>query len=221
MARVTLTFDNGPDPEGTPRVLEALKRRGLEATFFVLGRNLESQQGQDLARRIADGGHRLGNHTYSHTIPLGQDLRPDAVELELERTQLLLEQVGTPDRLFRPYGGQGRIGPHLLSPRALDWLQARRMTCVLWNAVPGDFRDGEGWVEPGLLQVRGQEHALVVLHDAKPTAMRHLDRFLDALEAEGHTFERDFPDGCLPVQNGIARAGIEALVQPPSAARTA
>ena len=214
MARVTLTFDNGPDPVGTPRVLEVLRRRGVTARFFVLGRRLDAPGGLDLARRVVAEGHRLGNHSYSHETPLGLDPRPDAVERELGRTDELLADVPSRTRLFRPFGGGGHIGPHLLSPAAVRWLSEREHTVVLWSSVPGDFADPHGWVDAGLADVATQDHALLVLHDAVPDAMLHLDTFVGALLDAGHELTDELPERCLPIVRGEARPGLEAIVQP-------
>src|SRR5436305_10351705 len=61
---VVLTFDDGPNPNATPPILDALKDRGVKATFFILGRHAE--QWPELVRRIADEGHAIGNHGYFH-----------------------------------------------------------------------------------------------------------------------------------------------------------
>src|SRR5688572_27930175 len=64
---ISLTFDDGPHPEHTPRVLEELRRWGLTATFFVIGREVERHP--DLVTRIVNEGHALGNHTFTHSEP--------------------------------------------------------------------------------------------------------------------------------------------------------
>ena len=209
MGAVHLSFDNGPHPEGTPRVLRELERRGLQASFFVLGRELATPEGMALAERIRDAGHRLGNHSYTHETPLGQDPRPDAVARELEATQALLDQVWTGERWFRPFGGGGVLGPHLLSPAALAWLERERASCVLWNSVAGDWRDPQGWVERALADVEGQELSLIVLHDVVPEAMAALPRFLDELIARGHSVSEALPEDCVPVVRGEARPQVE------------
>ena len=63
--RIALTFDDGPDPRTTPRILDSLREQDLEATFFVLGRHVKKSPG--LLRRIVKEGHTIGNHTYNHT----------------------------------------------------------------------------------------------------------------------------------------------------------
>lgn len=213
MARVHLTFDNGPHPVGTPQVLDVLARHGVTATFFVLGRELAAPGGLALARRIRDAGHRLGNHSYTHAVPLGDDPGEEAVQRELTATQALLDGVWEGPRWFRPFGGGGKLGPHLLSPEAVDWLGERRATVVLWNVVPGDWLDAHGWMEVALEQIASTEHAVVVLHDILPEAMEHLDAFLCALEARGDTFGDDFPAEVLPLVEGAPTPGLADCVR--------
>lgn len=218
MAQVHLTFDNGPDPEVTPRVLEVLARRNLRATFFVLGKHLATSRGMEMARLIRDAGHRLGNHSYSHEIPLGQDPRVGTVERELARTEALLDEVYDGPRLFRPFGGGGILGPHLFSPASVAWLAARGYTCVLWNSVPGDWLEPDGWVESALEDAEQLEHMVLVLHDILPDAMAHLGAFLDALVDRGHTFTDAIPLECLPMVDGVAGPELARFTQQPGAA---
>ena len=114
---VTLSFDNGPEPEVTPQVLEVLRRRGLLATFFVLGHKIAEPSRHALARRAHEDGHWIGNHTFSHTLPLG-DCAGEAghAEAEIGRTEALIGTLRHPDRLFRPFGGGGRIAKKSLAP---------------------------------------------------------------------------------------------------------
>lgn len=215
MGRIHLSFDNGPDPVGTPMVLRTLSECSIQASFFVLGKHLETAWGMALCRRIRDEGHRLGNHSYSHQTPLGDDLRPLSVELELQRTQELLDQVWEGEKIFRPFGGGGVLGPHLLSPKAVDWLSANEATCVLWNAVPGDWLDPKGWVEKALAQVQHQAHSVVVLHDVVPAAMEHLGDFVQRALAAGHSFTLELPQDCLPMRRGVAGPELAEFVQQP------
>ena len=90
MSTVALSFDNGPDPEVTALVLDVLARRDVKASFFVLGKNLASRQRMKLAERAAAEGHRIGNHSFTHRVPLGLDPAPEAVEREISATENLL-----------------------------------------------------------------------------------------------------------------------------------
>jgi hypothetical protein len=73
---------------------------------------------------------------------------------------------------------------------------------VLWNSVPGDFRDPDGWMERALADCRTREWSLVVLHDISNGAMRHLDSFLRKLRDDGHALVQEFPPDCTPIVGG-------------------
>lgn len=199
MSLLTLTFDNGPHPEGTPRVLQTLDAHGVQATFFVLGHLIDTPAGAHLARTIVEAGHRLGHHSWSHRIPLGEDDRPEAISVELQATHDVLRRLYTGPRWFRPFGGGGKLGPHLLSPRAVSWLRAHDYEVVLWNSVVGDWHDATGWVERALADVEAQAHTTLVLHDIAPDAMIHLDAFLTEVKRRGHTFVVDWPRSVVPL----------------------
>lgn len=201
---VTLTFDNGPEAGVTEQVLDVLAERGIAATFFVMGRKLATRHGQALATRARAEGHRLGNHTFFHLTPLGL-ATPEAAAEEIGATQDLLGDLA-PEKLFRPFGNEGRLGPHLLSPAARDLLVAGGYTCVLWNAVPRDWIDPEGWPQTALGQIA--EHratgtpTVMVLHDLPTGAMDRLAAFLDRLAVLGVAFTQNFPDETVIIRAG-------------------
>jgi peptidoglycan/xylan/chitin deacetylase (PgdA/CDA1 family) len=213
MSRITLSFDNGPDPEVTPRVLDVLRRCGVTAHFFVLGRQIATLEGYRLAARARDEGHLLGNHSFNHAIPLGEDRRPDAVEVEIEATEALLAPLvaGEPRR-FRPFGGGGVIGPHLLSQRAVDYLTVGGYSCVLWNSVPRDWVDPEGWVEQALADSAALPHALVVLHDIPGACLAGLECFITTARERGMEFVADLPPGCVPIHEGRVVGNLGPIV---------
>jgi peptidoglycan/xylan/chitin deacetylase (PgdA/CDA1 family) len=202
MPDLTLSFDNGPEPGVTNAVLDTLARHDLRATFFVLGRKLATAQGRKLAERAHAEGHWIGNHTFSHTTPLGRIADPQIIEREIVDTQAALGELAHPQRYFRPFGGGGNLDARLLNHAALNVLQRERFTCVLWNAIPGDWADPDGWVERALAQSAAQPWTLMVLHDLPTGAMRHLDRFLIAAMSQGVGFRQDFPPDCMPVLDG-------------------
>lgn len=212
MARITLSFDNGPSEVTTPHVLDVLARRGILASFFVVGEKLADPVARRQAERAKAEGHWIGNHTWSHSTPLGELADPDVPEREIARTQVMLGDLASPERWFRPFGGGGRLGPHLLSPAALRHLEQGAYSCVLWNAIPGDWHDPDGWVDTALGQCAALPHALVVLHDHMPEAMRRLDRFVENAIEAGHTFEQAFPEDCVPVLRGQVRAPTAGFV---------
>jgi peptidoglycan-N-acetylglucosamine deacetylase len=142
--RVTLTFDNRPEPGVTGQVLEVLKQEKIAATFFVLGAKLADPARRALAERAHADGHWIGNHTMTHGTPLGKIKHAGKARSEIVDAQAELAGLAHADRLFRPFGGGGKLGPHLLNQEALAVLREEKMTCVLWNAIPRDFADPEG-----------------------------------------------------------------------------
>ena len=211
--KVTLSFDNGPEPDITASVLDMLRARSVPATFFVIGRKLAAPGARALAERARAEGHMVGNHTLTHSVPLGL-LPPGQSVAEIAATQELLGPLA-PERLFRPYGVQGRIGPHLLSPAARDHLIATRATCVLWNVLPRDWIEPGAWVATALAQCAATAWPLVVLHDIPSGAMRHLPGFLDRLLADGVAFTLELPPDCVPIRDGQPMAGCDAYVSAP------
>src|SRR5690349_4716505 len=206
--QVTLTFDNGPEPAVTDRVLDILAATGVKATFFVLGAKLAERGRRALAKRAHAEGHWIGNHTWSHAEPLGTIADASRVISEIVETQALIGELAHPDRLFRPFGGGGAIGHHLLSRTAVDILEKEKMTCVLWNAIPRDWQDPRGWAETALAQCLRQEWTLLVLHDLPTGAMGRLKIFIDRVLDHGGTFRQDFPKDCVPLSRGEALSDL-------------
>jgi peptidoglycan/xylan/chitin deacetylase (PgdA/CDA1 family) len=184
----------------------------VRATFFVLGDKLRDGARRAACERARGEGHWIGNHTFHHTLPLGLSPDPDIAAEEIGRAQELLAGLADERRLFRPSGGGGKLGPHLLSRAALDYLIAGQYTCVLWNMVPGDWQNPRGWVEPALEQCRALDWALLVLHDLPTGAMDRLERFIGAARDGGANFVQDFPPDCVPLVRGRTVAPMEPYV---------
>ncbi len=198
--KVTLTFDNGPEPQVTPDVLDCLASHNVKATFFVLGEKVSTRAGAAIAQRASREGHRIGNHTFTHTKPLGE-LDQAAALQEVERTEQALSWLDQPERLFRP-PGRGVLGRHLLHPAVVEKLQSGGYTCVLWNSVPGDWRDPDGWLTRAVADCQSREWSLVVLHDSPNGAMSHLDEFISRLKDDGFELTQDYPPECVPIAGG-------------------
>jgi peptidoglycan/xylan/chitin deacetylase (PgdA/CDA1 family) len=201
LSKVTLTFDNGPEPGVTSQVLDCLNQHNVKATFFVIGRKVATSSGRELAERASREGHWIGNHTYSHAIPLGRLPAKEAVR-EIERVEETLGWLTQPVRLFRPYAGAGQLGPHVLQPAVIEKLQRDRYTCVIWNSVPGDWRDPDGWMVTALADVMARPWRLIVLHDLPTGAMVHLDEFIRRLRDAGTEITQAFPMECTPMVDG-------------------
>ena len=128
---LALTFDDGPNPVWTPRLLDLLASHDVHATFFLVGSRAQAQPA--LVRQIVAAGHLIGNHSWSHlNLALSSGRRIDE---ELSRTSQALEQiVGAPIRYFRPPFGARR-------PEVLRAARRLGMLPVLWNAMTSDWKN--------------------------------------------------------------------------------
>jgi peptidoglycan/xylan/chitin deacetylase (PgdA/CDA1 family) len=156
---VCLTFDDGPHPELTPRLLDALAEADAKATFFVVGGLAERQP--DIVKRMEAEGHTVGHHSYSHPDPMATSTL--AMFREARRSNEVLRAIlGHPVGLYRPPHGK---------LRALDFLSvwALRQAIVLWNVDPKDFAQPSSEQIANWFRTRplcGGD--LVLLHDATP-----------------------------------------------------
>ena len=208
--RVTLTFDNGPS-RVTAQVLDVLAERGLRASFFLVGKQLQRPGARALAERALGEGHRIGNHSLTHSTPLGvADDAGDAAR-EIDEMQELLGDLVRGERFFRPFGGGGIIDGNLLGRHALERLVQGEYTCVLWNSVPRDWENPAGWPDVCVADVAERAWSVVVLHDLPTGAMDRLPAFLDALDARGIDVVHELPDECVPLRLGRPTRAFSTL----------
>ncbi len=164
---LALTFDDGPNPAWTPRLIDILARSDVKATFFMVGRF--ARQEPMLTRQVAEAGHLIGNHSWSHAnlaISSGSRIRE-----ELTRTKDTLEQItGKPLRYFRPPYGNRR-------PYVLHAARELSMIPVLWNAMTTDWseRSSERIAERLTRKIASNQHrgcaSNIVLHDGGHRAL--------------------------------------------------
>ena len=157
MFDLTLSFDNGPEPDVTPHVLNALGSRKLKTTFFVIGEKLNDPERRRLAARAHAEGHWIGNHTYTRFASARSNRDSAVAEKEIGSTQALLGELAHPQRWFRPFGGGGNLDDGLLQPSVVEYLASGGYSCVLWNSIPRDWDDPDGWVDRALSQCRSQQ----------------------------------------------------------------
>jgi peptidoglycan/xylan/chitin deacetylase (PgdA/CDA1 family) len=212
MFDLTLSFDNGPEPAVTPRVLDILRERGIKTTFFVIGEKLADPARRRLSVRAHEEGHWIGNHTYTHSIPLGEQRNGETAQQEIGRTQDAIGDLAHPQRWFRPFGGGGNLDARLMKPSVVEYLKANKHSCVLWNAIPRDWDDPEGWIDRALEQCRAQAWSLMVLHDLPTGAMDRLETFLDRAGRLGARFRQEFPPACVPMRAGEIVLPIDSYV---------
>jgi peptidoglycan-N-acetylglucosamine deacetylase len=202
MKRATLSFDNGPTPGTTERVLDILHQAGIRATFFVIGQKLESQEARALMRAAHAAGHWIGNHTLTHSVALGDQPGAAYAALEIGETQKRIGALEHPDKLFRPYGNSGLIGRHLFSRAARAYLLEERYCTLLWTSVPGDWRDPDGWVDRCIADVEAQDWAAIVLHDVAGACLPRLRELIDRLAKRGVEWRQDYPEEIVMTRAG-------------------
>ncbi|MEO3794977.1 polysaccharide deacetylase family protein [Nonomuraea sp. B10E15] len=179
--RVALTFDDGPHPDHTPRVLDLLRHYRVPATFFCLG--LHAAAHPHLVARIAEEGHGVGNHTWSH--PYLPDLTRQEVLAQVDRTAEVLAGItGQVTTLFRPpFGGR--------DADVLGWLARHGQTTVLWDVEAAD------WALPGASAIAHQVigdtdfGSVVLLHDGggdRSQTIEALPLILETLMVSGCRF---------------------------------
>ena len=176
---IAMTFDDGPHPVLTPRLLDMLKARGIRATFFLIGQN--AAEYPDIVRRIAAEGHEIGNHTWNH--PQLTKLSPAALREEIDRTSsTIAEIIGKPLLVMRPpYGATSAYINH--------WINREfGMKVILWSVDPLDWKyRNSARVERQIL-AGAQPGAIILSHDIHATTVAAMPDVFDSLLAKGYKF---------------------------------
>jgi peptidoglycan/xylan/chitin deacetylase (PgdA/CDA1 family) len=154
--RIALTFDDGPDALWTPRILDVLGEGGARGTFFLIGERAACAA--RVVRAIADGGHEIGNHSWSHRHPW--TLGPRQARAEVERGhRAIADLAGTAPRLFRPPWG-------LINAATFGAVRRCGERCVLWSIQPEGLRPQTPVAQVAHVLERAHPGAIVDLHDA-------------------------------------------------------
>ena len=174
-AEIALTFDDGPHPGVTDRILDELKARKMHATFFMIGQCVAAAP--ELARRVHAEGHDIGNHTYTH--PNLTELPEAQVLAEIQKTQAIIQdELKLTPAWFRPPFGAFRANQSSLSEQA-------GMRVVLWST------DSDDWTKPGEDRIVGTlaektpAGSIVLLHDSQEQTGNCIGRILDGVSARG------------------------------------
>jgi peptidoglycan/xylan/chitin deacetylase (PgdA/CDA1 family) len=172
---VLFTFDDGPNPKTTPRLLDILSAHDVKAMFFVLGRCIAGDEGRKIMERAHDEGHQIGNHTYSHTDL--KTLSDEQIRDELRKTQDLIGACAHELKFFRPpYGSTNSMVKKILEESGY--------TTVWWNVDPLDWKhkkDGT-WVEHGMEQVKAREDSSIVMHDIHASTVDYVEDLIKRIK---------------------------------------
>lgn len=185
--KVSITFDDGPDPVWTPKILDVLKARGVKAAFFIVGNNGEFNPG--LVQRIVAEGHEIGNHTYTHANLT--KISRTRMRLELDATQRLIESLtGRGTTLFRPPYNADSTPSRLEELVPLKFAESDEMgyTVVLEKIDPQDWsRPGAGVILQRVKDLRKGGN-IILLHDSggdRSQTVEALPKIIDWLQARG------------------------------------
>jgi peptidoglycan/xylan/chitin deacetylase (PgdA/CDA1 family) len=176
---IAMTFDDGPSPETTPRLLDILKQRNIKATFFMIGQNAERNPA--IVKRILAEGHEIGNHSWTH--PQLSKLADDRVTEEINKTQNAIKDASgyTPVLMRPPYGA--------ITARQKEWIEKQfGLSVIIWSVDPFDWkRPGASVIEQRILS-GARPGAIVLSHDIHKQTVDAMPATLDALAAKGFKF---------------------------------
>jgi peptidoglycan/xylan/chitin deacetylase (PgdA/CDA1 family)/tetratricopeptide (TPR) repeat protein len=188
---VALTFNDGPHPRYTDQVLAILKKYGLHAVFFEIGRNVGTTNdknevtlspGAVTSNRILESGSTIGNHTYSHPVLPKLDQADLSREID-STTAILTDVLKSPPVLFRPPYGAANV-------EILSEIQTDKMKTVIWNV------DSEDWADPVpnsvaqrvITEVEKQQRGIILFHDIHKVGLDALPVVIETLQADGYKF---------------------------------
>ncbi len=174
-----LTFDDGPHPGQTERLLSILKEAHVRATFFVVGKQAELYP--YLLKKIAQDGHELANHTYSHRNM--KTLSDQEISEELEKTETLVSAAtGKKMKYFRPPGGQ-------YNSQVVAAAKARGYEMVLWSIFPQDHTNPPSALIRSRILGGAHKDGIVLLHSGVENTLETLPELIRTLKRRGYVFE--------------------------------
>jgi peptidoglycan/xylan/chitin deacetylase (PgdA/CDA1 family) len=175
---VALTFDDGPHPESTPKLLEVLRKYNAKATFFVVG-SMARKHPDLVAAEVAEG-HAVGNHTYNHRNMTS--ISPEEAAIELRACGDVLRDItGSPTRLFRPPGGR-------YSRETVALARAEGYTTVFWTVNTADYTEPSETRVAQRVLWGASNGAVFLLHDGYQETIDALPRILQNLQSRGYRF---------------------------------
>lgn len=176
---IALTFDDGPDPELTPPLLDLLGERGIKATFYVIGRN--AQRHPEIVRRAFDEGHEIGNHTWSHRFLTTQRTR--SIVEELVKTDDVVSGIigESPATLRPPYGA--------VTPSLAAWARHQfGYETMLWSVDSKDYEGADATEIVSRLVDQTTAGSIILCHDIVPATLEAMPEALDRLLDRGLRF---------------------------------
>lgn len=172
---IALTFDDGPRRSTTTALLDGLAQRGVKATFFLIGAQIENNE--DVIRRMDEEGHQIGIHTFDHVKLTG--LSKADFDAQVDKTrQLLKSTLGHNDFLLRP--------PYGMTDEGVK--QHAGCPIILWSIDPEDWGDQNANREITHVVSKAKDGSIILMHDIFPASVEAALAIVDQLHAQGYLF---------------------------------
>jgi len=179
LKEIALTFDDGPHPEFTLKLLEILERNNIKATFFVVGKQIKKYP--EFLREIHKRGHEIGNHTYNH--PLLTHLESAGVLDELEAGKLeIKKETGLAVNIFRPPSGR-------YDEKVLETAEKNGFIPVLWSVSGSDYGATDPKVVSGNVVSSVKDGDIILLHSGIEATIKALPEIIRILKTRGFEFK--------------------------------
>jgi len=176
---VAMTFDDGPVPEQTPRLLDMLKERGIKATFYVVGTNAAAHP--EILRRMVAEGHEIGNHSWNH--PALSKMSAAGVKSQMDKTNAaIVAAVGQPPKTMRPPYGATNASLN----RRLN--EEFGLKVIMWSVDPLDWKYRNSERVANSIITSAKPGDIILAHDIHASTVNAMPRTLDALLAKGFKF---------------------------------
>lgn len=176
---IALTFDDGPWPKTTTQILDILKENNIKATFFWVGRYLQTYP--DIGKQVAAAGHAIGNHTWNHQY---LKYNEEGAAREIDRTSSLIEELtGIQTSIFRPPGG-------ILNNGLAAYAQKKNYAVVMWSADSFDWRTLTESLMDNVMR-QAKSGGIVLMHDGggnRARTVKALPDIIARLRKEGYIF---------------------------------
>lgn len=175
--KIALTFDDGPSAKYTPMLLDGLKERGVHATFFLIGKNIEQGENAQIVKRLYEEGHLIGNHTYNH------------VEITRVSNETAYQEIKMTNDLI--FGITGKNVEYMRPPFGLwqkDLEQRIHVLPVMWTIDPLDWATENVDEIVNKVVTDAEENDIILLHDCYESSVKAALRIVDLLKAEGYEF---------------------------------
>lgn len=176
---IALTFDDGPWPKTTTQILDILKENNIKATFFWVGRYLQTYP--EIGKQVAAAGHAIGNHTWNHQY---LKYNEDGAAREIDRTSSLIEELtGIQTSIFRPPGG-------ILNNGLAAYAQKKNYAVVMWSADSFDWRTLTESLMDNVMR-QAKSGGIVLMHDGggnRARTVKALPDIIARLRKEGYIF---------------------------------